>query len=337
MTIATVPMFDLQAVGELAEKARKYSQESLSENTRATYAKGWKAWVDFCDEHNLQPTPISPETVSLFLTSMASRGLNVRTVNTWFASVCFAYGLENPPNPHEGRGRGNLLEFPIVKTTIAGIRRAHGTTPRQAAPLSVDQLRGICDTLPRRPSDQLRALRDKALLLVGYASASRRSEIVGLQVGDVRVVDDGLWLTIRRSKTDQEGKGILKAIPYGKDPEYCPVRALLAWMEVLSPVTRPEWPLFCRISSTGTNLHPAERLCAAGVNTKIKRAAERAGINPQHVSAHSLRSGLLTEAAKAGVPLHKLMAQSGHKTPTVLLSYIRDAEAFRDNAAGKIL
>lgn len=328
---------ELQRFERLVERARSYAQESLSENTRATYAKGWRAWAEFCEEHGLPSAPITPEAVSLFLTALATKGLNVRTINTYFAAICFTYGLENPPNPTTGRGRGNLLEFPIVKTTIAGIRRTHGKPLRQAAPISIDQLRGICDTLPTRACDRLRALRDKALLLVGYASASRRSELAALNIGDVRVVEEGLWLTIRRSKTDQEGKGMLKAIPYGKDPEYCPVRALLAWMEVVSPVTRPEWPLFCRIDQRGTSVRPAERLTGASVSVKVKAAAERAGIDPRHVSAHSLRAGLLTEAAKAGVPLHKLMAQSGHKTPTVLLSYIRDAEAFRDNAAGKIL
>ena len=335
MTLVRVHDTNL-VLARLAAQTREYATQSLSPNTLRAYKWAWDVWVKFCDQHNLDAKPVAPESVALFLTQKAEK-VSVSTLENYLAALAFAYSQENPPDPTTGRPAGKLTAFPIVKSTMAGIRRVRGTAKRQAAPLTVEQMKGLCDTLPHRPHDRLRAVRDKAMLLVGYASASRRSEIVAFNVGDVRIVDDGLWLTVRRSKTDQDGKGMLKAIPYGKDPQYCPVRSLLAWMEVISPVTAPEYPLFPRITQDGLTVMPAARLHAGSIYNKVKKGAARSGILPTQVSAHSLRAGLLTEAAKAGVPLHKLMAQSGHKTPSVLLSYIRDAEAFKDNAAGSVL
>ena len=182
-------------------------------------------------------------------------------------------------------------------------------------------------TLP----DNLLGLRDRALLLIGFAGAFRRSELVSLDVEDVEECAEGLRVTLRRSKTDQEGAGEVKGIPYGRKLETCPVRALRAWLEAAGITAGP---IFRSVNRHG-QVQPG-RLSDKAVALVVKRAAEAAGFDATRYAGHSLRTGLTTSAAAAGVQERDIMRQTGHRSVNMVRRYIREGELFRSNAAAQV-
>ena len=211
---------------------------------------------------------------------------------------------------------------------MTGVRRLHGTVQRRVAPLSVDDLRAICGSYI---VDGVKGRRDRALLLVGFAGALRRSEVVALDREDVTFVGEGMVITLRRSKTDQEGSGVEVAIPWGQDSSTCPVRALLAWLTASSITAGP---LFRRVDRHG---HVgSRRLSAQTVALVVKQYASAIGRDADGFSGHSLRAGLATAAARVGVQERVIATQTRHKSMTVLRRYIRDCDLFRTNAAASL-
>jgi integrase len=177
----------------------------------------------------------------------------------------------------------------------------------------------------------LQGTRDRALLLVGFAGAFRRSELVGLDIADLEFGRDGLVVTVRRSKTDQEGQGRRVGIPYGSHAETCPVRAAQEWVDLLDTTSGP---LFRRIDRHGHI--GAARLSDKAVALIIKRCARAAGLGAADLAGHSLRAGLATAAAAAGVSERAIMAQTGHRSLATVRKYIREGSLFLENAAGKV-
>jgi integrase len=173
--------------------------------------------------------------------------------------------------------------------------------------------------------------RDRALFLLGFAGALRRSELVGLDMDDVTEGSDGLTVRLRRSKTDQEGAGRTVGIPFGSNPVTCPVRAWRAWLEV-SGIT--EGHAFCPVDRHGHL--GTTRLSGNAVALVLKRHAAGAGLDPKEVAGHSLRAGLATSAAGAGVPERVIAEQTGHKGTAMLRRYIREGSLFRENAASAV-
>jgi integrase len=173
--------------------------------------------------------------------------------------------------------------------------------------------------------------RDRALLLVGFAGAFRRSELVGLTVADAAFSSEGLTITLRRSKTDQEGQGRKVGLPYGSTAATCPVRALQAWLDAAAVTAGPLFRSVDRHGNVGGALGDRD------VARIVKRVAEAAGIDPANVAGHSLRAGLATTAAKAGKAAHVIMKQTGHRSVAMVQRYVRDAELFSDNAAAGLL
>lgn len=202
-----------------------------------------------------------------------------------------------------------------------------GTAPRVKAPATTVEIRAMVETLP----DGLLGIRDRALILLGFAGAFRRSELVGLDVADQDVTRDGAVVTLRRSKTDQEGQGRKVGIPYGSTPATCPVRALQGWLEASGIA---EGPLFRHVDRYG-RMHEG-RLSDRAVALVVKRLASRAGLDPASYSGHSLRAGLATSAAAAGVSERAIMNQTGHRSPMMVRRYIRDGQLFRENAASAV-
>jgi integrase len=205
-----------------------------------------------------------------------------------------------------------------VRLVLAGIRRTHGTAQEGKAPVLTADVRKMVDALPAGAI----GVRDRALLLLGFAAALRRSELVGLDVGDVQETTDGLVVRIRKSKTDQEGAGRLVGVPYGSAPATCPVRALRAWLEFRCDV---DPALFRHIDWHGKQ---HKRLTDKAVARLVKRAADRVGIDPATVAGHSLRAGLATSAAAANVPERVIALQTGHESMTMLRRYIREGALF---------
>ncbi|MDR3645655.1 MAG: site-specific integrase [Clostridia bacterium] len=228
---------------------------------------------------------------------------------------------------HQARGYQSPTQSLPVRALLSGIRKAKGIAQNGKAALLTDNIRAMVAALPA----SLKGIRDKAILLLGFAGAFRRSEIVALDVSDLTISREGITVLLQRSKTDQEGAGRKIGIPYGSNPDTCPVRALQDWLGA-SGIT--EGVLFRSVNKGG-------RLLANALNDKevariVKKAAELAGLNPDDYAGHSLRAGLATSAAMAGVEERVIMKQTGHKSVEMVRKYIRDGSLFRDNAAGQV-
>jgi integrase len=218
---------------------------------------------------------------------------------------------------------------PAIRETMKGIRRTHGTAAAKKDAAVSAVIRDAVDVLAKQPG--LRPLRDRALLLVGFAAALRRSELVALDVADVAFVAEGLLLTLRRAKTDQEGRGAEIAIPFGSSERTCPVLTLGAWLKATGIEAGAVFRSVNRHGRLGT-----ARLTDQVVALTVKAAVEAAGYDPTPYSGHSLRSGFITTAARAGVPEAHIQNQSRHKSLPVLRGYIRRGSLFVDNAAARV-
>jgi integrase len=228
---------------------------------------------------------------------------------------------------HKAVGLDSPTSTGIVKNTLKGIKRTLGTAAIQKAPALTDDIRAMVNATDAG----LIGLRDRALILLGFAGAFRRSEVVGLDLADCAFGKDGLTITLRRSKIDQEGQGRKIGIPYGSNPETCPVRILQAWME---QVTLTGGSVFRSINRHGQV--QSRRLSPADVARVVKKLALRAGLDPAKYGGHSLRAGHATAAAVAGASERSIMAQTGHRSVQMVRRYIRDGNLFRENSAGKL-
>lgn len=303
---------------ELARQARDYAAHSRAPNTKRAYQNDWRDFTSWCAEQGLQPLPATPQTIALYLTARAETH-RVSTLQRRLSAISQAHKAAGYP-PVSTR------EEPLHSVWM-GIKREKGTAQQGKAPVVTEELRAMVTTLP----DSLLGIRDRALLLLGFAGAFRRSELVSLDVSDIHMTRDGVIVTLRRSKTDQEGQGQKIGIPYGSNPATCPVRALQAWLEA-SGIT--EGPLFRAIDRHG-NLQPG-RLSDKAVALVVKRRAEAVGLDPAKYSGHSLRAGLATAAAAAGVSERVIMNQTRHRSVMMVRRYIRDGSLFRENAAAMV-
>jgi len=214
-----------------------------------------------------------------------------------------------------------------VHATLRGIRRVHGRPPRQAAPLLTEHVIAMVEGL----GESLKGLRDRALILIGFAGAFRRSELVALDCNDIEYQPAGIVITLRRSKTDQEGLGRGIAIPYARG-EVCPVKALDVWMRAAQI---SEGPIFRAMDRHGEISD--KRLSPEAINAIVKKRAAATGLDPGRYSGHSLRAGLVTSAAFIGVPSWKIREQTGHTSDSMLRRYVRHTDLLSDNAVRSLL
>jgi integrase len=215
----------------------------------------------------------------------------------------------------------------MVRNTMKGIRRTLGTAPVQKAPALTDDIRAMVGATDAG----LIGVRDRALILLGFAGAFRRSELVGLDLEDCLFGKDGLTITLRRSKVDQEAVGRKIGIPYGSNPETCPVRNVQVWIEQTAITSGP---LFRSLNRHGRV--QALRLAGLDVARILKKLAERAGLDAAHYAGHSLRAGHATTAAIAGASERSIMNQTGHRSVQMVRRYIREGSLFRENSGGKL-
>lgn len=228
---------------------------------------------------------------------------------------------------HEMLGHPNPCSSPVVKATLRGLVRKYGCAQTQARPLLRDELLLVMDNM----GVGLRDLRDRALLLLGFAGGFRRSELVGLNVADLEHVRQGLIVTLKRSKTDQEGRGRRIGVPYGRS-RHCPVEAIENWVAAANIDTGS---IFRPVSRH--NKISASALSGDAVSVVVRERVAAIGMEPTGYSGHSLRAGFATSAAQAGVSSAKIRLQTGHASDAVLSRYIRDGELFVGNAAGVLL
>jgi site-specific recombinase XerC len=304
----------------LLEAARGYVEAAKAPNTRRAYRTQWQTFAAWCARHGREPLPAAPATLALFLVARAQDGLKVASLGLALSAIRSA---------HFDAGLADPAANPAVRTVWEGIRRTHGAAQRCAVPLTGDAVRSIVAALSKEGK---RSVRDRALVLVGFGGAFRRSELVALDVGDLTFdAARGVVVWVRRSKTDQIGEGADVAIPFGSQPEVCPVRALEAW-RAASCVE--EGALFRAVDRHG---RVGGRLDGRDVARTLKELAARAGLAPARVSGHSLRAGLATTAALAGRSDRAIMAQGRWKSRTMVDRYVRTADAWRDNAAAGLL
>jgi integrase len=299
------------------EQVREFIRASKAESTLVAYESDWRNFGAWCELHGLCPLPATADAVAAYIAECAGRlkpGSIQRRLNA-ITEAHRAVGLDSPT--HSG----------IVRNTMKGIRRRLGTAPVQKAAALTDDIRAMIDATDAG----LIGARDRALILLGFAGAFRRSELVGLDVDDCAFAKDGLTVTLRRSKTDQDGAGRKVGIPYGANPETCPVRTVQEWLET-SGIS--SGPLFRAVSRHG-QVQPGA-LSGIDVARVVKKLAKRAGLDPAQYAGHSLRAGHATAAAMAGASERSIIKQTGHRSVQMVRRYIREGSLFRENSAGKL-
>jgi len=306
-----------QLVRAEAQAAKRYIDASRSEATRRAYASDWNIFTVWAAERGLSALPASPDTVCLFLAAQAESGVKAATLSRRMASIRLAHtseGLE-PPTSSEA-----------VRTTMKGIRREIGVAPVQKAPATADRLLDMISHCP----PTLCGLRDRAILLLGFGAALRRSELAALLIDDIEEVDGGLRVSIRKSKTDQEGAG--EIVPVARGMKACPVEAVMAWVEAAGITSGP---LF-RMMRRGGKV-TASPLSPHSVGKIVKKYAALAGFKAQDFGGHSLRSGFATSAAMNGASIFRIMDVTRHRSVNTVRGYVRRAEEFEDHAGDGLL
>ncbi len=284
-------------------------------STRRTYRGAWRAFERWCEGLRLTALPAAPETLALYATHLSRTKRRIATIERVVVAISQAHEMARFESPRRNA---------IVRETLKGLRRTLGVAPSQKTPLVVETLAAAVAQLPR----DLRGLLYRAVLLVGFAGAFRRSELVALDVQDLEFTREGMKVLLRRSKTDQEGRGRKVALLRGLREETCPVRALEAWMTAGGIKSGP---LFRAVDRWG---HIADRrLCDVTVARVVKCAASAAGLDPMAFAGHSLRSGFATSAARAGRTEMAIMRVTGHRRVEMVHRYVREANLFRDHAA----
>jgi site-specific recombinase XerD len=292
-----------------------------SPNTARAFRADWAHFQVWCTTEGLISYPADPSTVAVYISALAGTH-KVSTLQRRLTAINYYHRHHGDDRPYGPAS----LKHAAISSVMKGLKRANGTRPDAKAALTTEQLRRMVVAIPDSPC----GLRNRALLLIGFAGGFRRSELVVLDFADIEDVEDGLKITIRRSKSDQEGQGRTLGIPYGSDPKTCPVRAYRKWIAAANITAGPVFRHFYNRTMGSKGI--TDQVVA----DIVKRAAERAGIDAAGLSGHSLRSGLATSAARNGASERSIMKQTGHRSVAMVRRYIHDAELFHDNAAGKL-
>ena len=305
-------------LGTLVDRARGYAADAKSDATRLAYKTGWRLFEAWCQGNGVCALPATPASIATYLASMADGGRKVATIERALAAIA-----------HEHRVNGHpwIKGSAVISEVLKGIRRRVGVAQVKKAPVVDTDLRLLVSSLNDGPT----GLRDRALLTLAWFGAFRRSEVVALTVEDVVFSRQGLIVTLKMSKTDQEGHGLEKGIPYASDPALCPVRALREWLDRAHITSGTIFRAVNRSEELGKGLSDK------AVARIVKRAARSAGLDESKFAGHSLRAGFITTAAKRGKSLDAIMRQSGHKSERVARGYIRHGTLFSDNAAVGLL
>lgn len=305
--------------GELAESRRataEFIAAAKADATRLAYAADWRDFKFWCASHELDALPASPENVAVYLSSLATAGRKLSTIRRRCAAIA---------HMHRQAGHDNPAAHTGVRATVSGIARTLGSAPTKKAALTAEVLERVIRKIPI----DLPGLRDRALILIGFAGAFRRSELVALDLADLARHPKGIVLTIRKSKTDQAGAGKSKAIPHGRRLKA--VAALDAWLAASGITSGAIFRGVC-----GSKVRP-DRLCTTQVARIIKARVRAAGLDPKVFSGHSLRSGFITSAADAGASLQSIADHAAHEKLDTTLGYVQVADAFRDHSGKKFL
>ena len=306
----------------LQEETLLNLQNSKANNTVRAYKSDFNNFGLFCAQNGFKSLPSEPKIVSLYITHLSSKGIKMSTLKRRLVSIGVIHKL-----------KGHYLDtkHPVIIENIMGIKRRKGSIQKGKKPLLINNLKKIINIIDEYNTENIKKFRDRSIILMGFSGGFRRNEIVSLDYDDLDFVNEGLKISIKRSKTDQFGEGSVKGLPYFDNTQYCPVLSLKNWIEI-SRIR--SGPLFRRFSK-GTKLSE-KRLTDQTVALLIKKYLKIAGIDSKNYSAHSLRSGFATSAAEAGVEERNIMSMTGHKSPEMVRRYIKEANIFKNNALNKI-
>ena len=296
-------------------------KNSKAHNTLRAYKSDFKDFGAFCAKNGLNSLPTEPKIVSLYLTHL-SKNSKISTLRRRLVSISMV---------HKMKGHYLDTKHPIIIENLMGIRRVIGSIQRGKKPILINHLKLIIDTINQQKTEEIKKLRDKSLILVGFGGGFRRTELVSIDYQDLEFVPEGLKITIKKSKTDQFGEGMTKGLPYFTNETYCPVFNLKKWLEISKIKSGPIFRGF----SKGLLLKN-KRLSDQSVVLLIKEYLNLAGIDNRNFAGHSLRSGFATVAAESGADERSIMAMTGHKNTQMVRRYIRDANLFKNNALSKV-
>ena len=297
-------------------------EHSKAPNTIRAYQSDFNDFQLFCSKNGFRALPSDPKIVSLYLTYLSTNDAKMSTLKRRLVSIGVIHKL-----------KGHYLDtkHPAIIENIMGIKRRKGSIQNGKKPILISYLKQLIDVIDEQKKKDIKKLRDRSIILIGFSGGFRRNEIVSLDYEDLDFVSEGLKIKVRRSKTDQFGEGSLKALPYFDNSQYCPVVSLQKWIEISKIKSGP---LFRRFTK-GLNLSE-NRLTDQTVALLIKEYLNLAGIDSKNYSGHSLRSGFATAAAESGAEERSIMAMTGHKSTEMVRRYIKEANLFKNNALNKI-
>ena len=306
----------------LQEETLLNLQSSKAINTVRAYKSDFKDFGLFCAKNGFNSLPSEPKIVSLYLTFLSTKDAKMSTLKRRLVSIGVIHKL-----------KGFYLDtkHPSIIENIMGIKRRKGSIQKGKKPILINNLKAIINVIDEKIDNEIKKLRDRTIILIGFSGGFRRNEIVSLNYDDLDFVQEGVKIDIRRSKTDQFGEGSVKALPYFDNSKYCPVVSLKKWISV-SEINSGS--LFRRFLK-GSKLSE-KRLTDQTVALLIKEYLQLTGIDSKNYSGHSLRSGFATSAAEAGAEERSIMAMTGHKSTEMVRRYIKEANLFKNNALNKI-
>jgi len=309
-------------IKKLQDETLQNLKNSKAVNTVRAYKSDFEDFSLFCVKNGFKTIPTDPKIVSLYLTYLSSKNVKISTIRRRLVSISVI---------HKIKGHYLDTKHPIIIQNFMGIKRSKGVNQKGKKPLLINDLKQIIDVINQQNEPDIKKLRNKALLLIGFAGGFRRNELISLNLEDLEFVFEGLKINVKRSKTDQFGEGFIKGIPYFKNYLYCPVKNLKHWLNISKIKKGPVFVRFLKGSKI-SNI----RLTDQSVALIIKEYLTKAGIDDKNYSGHSLRSGFATSAAEAGAEERSIMAMTGHKSTEMVRRYIKEANLFNNNALNKI-
>ncbi len=307
-------------LNKLELETLKNLRSSKAINTLRAYEADFRDFSKFCSANGFDSLPTEPKILSLYLTYLSTRS-KFSTLKRRIASISVI---------HKIKGHYLDTKHPIIMENLHGIKRKKGIKQNSKKPILINNLKEIINVINqeinytelseiRKSKNKKKQIRDKSLILLGFAGGFRRTELVSIELEDIEFVTEGIKIFIKRSKTDQSGEGMIKAIPYFDNEVYCPVLALKKWI------------MFSEIKK-GKIFNISDK----NVALIVKKYAFLAGLDAGKYAGHSLRSGFATSAAEAGAEERNIMAMTGHKTTQMVRRYIQEANLFKNNALKKI-
>jgi len=287
----------------------KNLRQSKALNTLRAYKSDYKDFAAFCIKNGFNPMPTEPKVLALYLTYLSSN-CKFSTLKRRIASISVI---------HKIKGHYIDTKHPLIMENLLGIKRVKGSNQKAKKPILISDLKLIVKAINQSNEKYTKKLRDKSIILIGFSGGFRRSELISVEYEDLEFVSEGVKIFIKRSKTDQSGEGMIKAIPYFENEEFCPVKTLNLWI-------------------TQSNIKSGKifNISDKSVALIIKKYANLAGLDSEKYAGHSLRSGFATSTAESGAEERTIMAMTGHKTTQMVRRYIQEANLFKNNALNKV-